>query len=209
LTAKSPKESDVHGFPFLSRPQGAPRGLLLYYVLHRISKGPTHGYEIAHDIEEKTDGAWRPAPGSMYPMLRKLESQGLIKAKTSTAKRSSETEQRVYEITPNGLTWLNEGKQMFTNASNKLSSIRKIFLELLDPQDAARFFAEGSRMQLEGSRDVVESKFSSLPPSEVESLLKEYELNLERQLNWTRKKIAEIGKSTAPTPTARSRRTGA
>ncbi len=197
----------MHGFPFLSRPQGAPRGLLLYYVLHRISKGPTHGYEIAQDIEEKTEGAWRPAPGSLYPMLRKLETQGLIRAKSGSTKRSSETEQRVYEITPNGLTWLNEGKQMFINASHKWSSFRSIFMELLDPQDASRFFAEGSRMQLEGSREIVESKFGSLLPSEIESLLREYELNLERQLNWTRNKIAEIGKRTAPTPSSRSRRT--
>lgn len=177
----------------LLRPQGAPRGLLVYYVLHKISKGPTHGYEIAQDIEQKTDGAWRPAPGSMYPMLKKLASQGLIKSREPASKRSSETEQRAYEITPKGLEYLKEGKAMFANASHRMSAVRKIFVELVDPENAQKLFTEGSRMHFEGSREIVDSRLGVLPASELESLLKEYQLNLERQLEWTKKKIAELG----------------
>jgi DNA-binding PadR family transcriptional regulator len=188
----------------LSRPQGAPRGLLLYYVLHKISKGPTHGYEIAQDIEEKTEGAWRPAPGSIYPMLKKLVSQGLIKARKTT-KRASETEQRIYEITPEGLTYLKEGKEMFANASHRWSFMRRIFLELIEPKDASRFLLDGSRDYFEGSREIVDSKLTSLPSSEIESILKEYALNLERQLEWTKGKIGQISKKYAPAPTQTGR----
>lgn len=205
MVIKSAIGSEFHGPPFLSRPQGAPRGLLLYYVLHKISKGPTHGYEITQDIEEKTQGAWRPAPGSIYPMLKKLVSQGLIKSKTTSTKRSSETEQRVYEITPKGLTCLKEGKEMFASAGNRWGSVRRIFMELIEPEDAARFFVESSRTQLDGTRELVDSKLSVLPPSEVESLLKEYEINLERQIEWTRKRISTVGRKIAPTPASRSK----
>jgi DNA-binding PadR family transcriptional regulator len=184
--------------------QGAPRGLLLYYVLHKISQGPTHGYEIAQDIEEKTDGAWRPAPGSMYPMLKKLVSQGWIKASESGSKRSSENEQRVYEITPLGRKFLGEGKEMFANAGHRFGSVRKIFIEMIEPKNSAKFFTEGARMHFEGSREIVESKMGSLPPSELESVLKEYAINLERQLEWTRAKIAQMNKRyAAATPQGR------
>jgi DNA-binding PadR family transcriptional regulator len=187
-TAPSPPEFP----PRFDRLQGAPRGLLLYYILHKVSQGPTHGYEISQDIEQKTNGAWRPAAGSIYPMLKKLDGLGYIRAKSGTSKRLSETEQRVYEITPLGLDYLKEGRAMFANAGDKFSSVRRLFLELIDPQNASKFFVEGSRMHFEGSREIVESKMSSLPEDEVESILKEYELGLERQLSWTRGKIAQF-----------------
>jgi DNA-binding PadR family transcriptional regulator len=195
----------VHGPLLMLKLQGAPRGLLLYYVLHKISQGPTHGYEITQDIEEKTDGAWRPAPGSIYPMLKKLVSQSLIKAASeSGTKRSSENEQRVYEITPLGKKYLEEGKEMFANAGQRFGSVRKIFIEMIEPRNSAKFFTEGARMHFEGSRAIVESKMGSLPPSELESILKEYAINLERQLEWTKAKIAQMNKRyAAVTPQGR------
>ena len=51
-------------------------GLLVLSVL--AVKGEAHGYEIMKSIEEITEGKWRPAPGSLYPLLMSLESEGLI-----------------------------------------------------------------------------------------------------------------------------------
>ena len=46
-------------------------------------------------LEEKSDGRWRPSPGSVYPMLQQLEDEGLV--------RSNEDEGRkVYRITDQG-----------------------------------------------------------------------------------------------------------
>jgi DNA-binding PadR family transcriptional regulator len=200
-----PSKSTFEGSTLLSKPQGAPRGLLLHYILHRISKGPTHGYEIAQDIETKTEGAWRPAPGSIYPMLKKLVSQGLIKASGSPQKKTSEKEQHVYEITPKGRASLKEAKEMFSNASHRWTLVRGIFIELIEPEAASRFLIEGSRWQFDGSREVVETKLNTLPPAELESVLKEYALNIERQLDWTRNRIAQLGKKYGQVQTQRSR----
>src|SRR5438552_3272151 len=62
------------------RLHSAPKGLLRYYILHKIAQKPIHGYEIIQDIDSKTEGAWRPGAGSLYPILKKLVSEGLIKA---------------------------------------------------------------------------------------------------------------------------------
>src|SRR5271166_4450424 len=90
-------------------PHGAPRGLLVYYILQRIAQKPVHGYEILQDIDSKTEGAWRPGPGSVYPILKRLVKEGMIKA------YPSETEQHVYHITPKGQEHLVQAKQMFSD----------------------------------------------------------------------------------------------
>jgi DNA-binding PadR family transcriptional regulator len=46
-------------------------------------------------IEERSDGNWRPSPGSVYPTLAQLEDEGLV--------RSVESEgQRRFELTEAG-----------------------------------------------------------------------------------------------------------
>ncbi|MBX7161283.1 MAG: PadR family transcriptional regulator [Acidimicrobiia bacterium] len=38
--------------------------------------GPAHGYELIQRLETKTEGRWRPSPGSVYPQL--LADDGLL-----------------------------------------------------------------------------------------------------------------------------------
>ncbi len=37
-----------------------------------------HGYEIMRSIGDRTDGAWRPSPGAIYPTIAQLEDEGLV-----------------------------------------------------------------------------------------------------------------------------------
>jgi len=46
-----------------------------------------HGYEMIKEIEERTDGAWTPSAGSIYPTLQMLEDEGLILGEESDGKR--------------------------------------------------------------------------------------------------------------------------
>src|ERR671932_1444256 len=92
----------------LSRPHGAPRGLLIHYILHKIASNPSHGYDVLQEIENRTKGAWRPGPGSTYPILKRLEREGMIKAEAS----SNEDTRRTYHITPKGLEQLKSARKM-------------------------------------------------------------------------------------------------
>ena len=194
MAAKSrkarPSQFDFHGergSPM--RPQGAPRGLLFYYILHKISSKVTHGYEILQDIDSKTEGAWRPGPGSIYPMLKKLETDGMIK---SDSKRGIATEQRIYHITPTGEKKLQETKEMFANAGKKWGSMARIFMEMIDPKDLGKFFVDGSRQQFQIAQETLESKLGVVPPLEAKFILKEYSLNLERQLTWAQSFLGNL-----------------
>ena len=46
-----------------------------------------HGYEMIQELEERTDGVWRPSPGAVYPALQLLEDQGLVTADAEAGKR--------------------------------------------------------------------------------------------------------------------------
>ncbi|MGL6234270.1 MAG: PadR family transcriptional regulator [Segniliparus sp.] len=47
-------------------------------ILTLLAEEPLHGYELMRRISERSDGAWRPSPGSIYPALAKLRDEGLV-----------------------------------------------------------------------------------------------------------------------------------
>lgn len=48
-------------------------------ILASLREGPKHGYQLAIDIDERSDGFFRFQHGTLYPILHKLEKRGLIK----------------------------------------------------------------------------------------------------------------------------------
>ncbi len=65
----------------------ARRGDVRVAVLMALAEEPMHGYQIMQKLEERSGGAWRPSPGSVYPTLQLLEDQGLIKGEESEGRR--------------------------------------------------------------------------------------------------------------------------
>ena len=189
--SKQPEESvSLH-----DRLHSAPKGLLRYYILHKIAQKPIHGYEIIQDIDSKTEGAWRPGAGSLYPILKKLVSEGLIKADPEP---SEEATRRVYHMTPKGVESLAHAKEMFTNFQLRFGSLRRLFIELIDPENLATFFVDGSNRQFQMAQEMLESKQDKIPPSDLEYILKEYMLNLERQMNWANRMLNRSKPRLAP-----------
>jgi DNA-binding PadR family transcriptional regulator len=58
------------------------------------------GAQIIDEIERLSMGFWRPSPGSVYPALEELESEGLIRI------ARVEGTKKYYEITESGRTLL-------------------------------------------------------------------------------------------------------
>jgi DNA-binding PadR family transcriptional regulator len=46
-------------------------------VLH-TSEEPVNGYQVIQQIAERTDGVWKPSPGSVYPTIAQLQDEGLV-----------------------------------------------------------------------------------------------------------------------------------
>ncbi len=70
--------------------------------------------------------------------------------------------------------------------------MRKIFIELIDPENVATFFVDNSNRQFQLAREILESKASKIPEGDIEYMLKEYALGLERQLSWANGMISEM-----------------
>ncbi|GAA4472809.1 hypothetical protein GCM10023094_05430 [Rhodococcus olei] len=70
------------GGPHLGRGRGrggrGRRGDVRAAVLLLLGENPMHGYELIQQIAERSDGVWRPSPGSIYPALAQLEDEGLV-----------------------------------------------------------------------------------------------------------------------------------
>ncbi len=71
------------------------RGDVRAAVLALLAEQPMHGYQIIQQIEERSGGAWKPSPGSVYPTLQLLEEAGF-------ASSSQHDGKRVYAITEAG-----------------------------------------------------------------------------------------------------------
>ncbi|GAA0457804.1 hypothetical protein Ade02nite_06990 [Paractinoplanes deccanensis] len=64
-------------------------------VLALLLERPMHGYEIIQELDSRTNGIWRPSPGSVYPTLQLLEDEGLIEAEPNGGRKS-------YRLTEDG-----------------------------------------------------------------------------------------------------------
>src|SRR6202163_4317545 len=52
-----------------------------------LAEEPRNGYTIMQEIEERSNGVWRPSPGSVYPALAQLEDEGLIRSQESDGRK--------------------------------------------------------------------------------------------------------------------------
>jgi PadR family transcriptional regulator, regulatory protein PadR len=75
------------------------REVLPLLVLHYISQGPSYGNQLMERIAEVTAGVLSVNPNTMYPLLRRLESRGLIEGKWEHPERRT---RRYYAITREG-----------------------------------------------------------------------------------------------------------
>lgn len=66
----------------------APRGDVRAAVLALLREKPMHGYQIIAEIGERSGGAWKPSPGSVYPTLQMLTDEGLLKAEESGGRKT-------------------------------------------------------------------------------------------------------------------------
>jgi len=80
-----------------------PKGLLRYQVLKFLAEKPMSGSELMSEIEKRTNGYWKPSPGSIYPLLALLQDNGYIVEDTQ-----KEVGIKRYILTEQGKAFLEE-----------------------------------------------------------------------------------------------------
>jgi DNA-binding PadR family transcriptional regulator len=74
----------------------ARRGDVRVAVLRLLSEQPMHGYQIIQELSARSEGAWTPSAGSIYPVLQLLADEGLVTAEETAGKR-------VFSLTDTGV----------------------------------------------------------------------------------------------------------
>ena len=77
-------------------------------VLSFLRDGSKHGYQLALHSEEAAEGYFRFNYGTLYPILHKLENQGLIKG--SWSDEGPRGKRKSYSLTRKGSAWLEREK---------------------------------------------------------------------------------------------------
>jgi DNA-binding PadR family transcriptional regulator len=106
---------------------GHQKGLLTMYLMYSLQKKPKSGYEIISEIKEKTEGTWVPSKGTIYPLLRQLEKEELIKVKT-TEKRSK----NIFKITKKGEKMILNTKKQGEKIMKKFMKYRNLIIEMIE-----------------------------------------------------------------------------
>ena len=84
------------------------KGHLDALILAVLSERPLHGYAVIEELRRRSEGAFDLAEGTLYPVLHRLEADGLL---TSTWYDASGRRRRVYRLTRRGRAVLARRRQ--------------------------------------------------------------------------------------------------
>ncbi len=76
------------------------RGSMATIILTVLRDGPLHGYQIAREIERRSQGYFDCKEGTLYPALHKLERDGLLGSEWRPA--GEQRRRKYYALTPAG-----------------------------------------------------------------------------------------------------------
>jgi DNA-binding PadR family transcriptional regulator len=154
------------GFPFggfggpgggrFGRGRKARRGDIRTAALLLLAEEPRNGYQIMQEVQERSDGVWRPSPGSVYPALQQLEDEGLIRSSEGGGGTG-----RVFELTDAGKTNVQERdgdapapwEQMSNNISDQAYELAGIMREVASA--FTQVMRNGSDTQIGEARKVL------------------------------------------------------
>jgi DNA-binding PadR family transcriptional regulator len=129
----------------------AGRGDIRATILALLAEQPMHGYQIIQEVGERTGGAWRPSPGSVYPTLQQLEDEELVRTVPSDGRRVFEltdTGREQAAALPSATPWETAG-----DGDDDLAALRDAAFQLLG---ATRQVAvAGSAKQIESAQAIL------------------------------------------------------
>lgn len=138
----------------------AQRGDIRAACLLLLADGPMHGYQLMHAIVERTEGAWHPSPGAVYPTIGILEAEGLVTVTANSGRR-------LVSLTDAGREYLAANRETmndpFTAITEQAGGRRDLRGAVQEVHMAARAVGtSGSDAQVTAARDILTQARRSL-----------------------------------------------
>lgn len=138
-----------------------PRGDVRAAMLLVLADEPLSGYGLMQEIENRSEGVWRPSPGSVYPALAQLEDEGLVRVEEDDGRKryvlteagKAHVEERREEL---GEPWAGLGDEV---GEGRLG-LRDQFMQLATA--AYQVGTTGDDKQVEEARQVLDDARRSL-----------------------------------------------
>ena len=143
-----------HGGQPFGRGRKARRGDVRAAALVLLDEEPRNGYQLMQEIEQRSEGAWRPSPGSVYPALALLEDEGLVRVTESDGRKA-------FQLTDEGRAHVEEKRtelgapwEAFSNDVTDES--REVMMLMKDAAiAAAQVMRSGDKANVEEARKVL------------------------------------------------------
>ena len=134
-------------------PRGrAGRGDVRTAVLALLSEGPRHGYQMIQERADRSGGAWKPSPGSIYPVLSSLQDEGLVDDEKIEGRR-------VFSHTEAGLALVAERAEEIghvfdaNSEESEVADVRPLIAGIASA--TMQVFAEGNTVKVEKARAIL------------------------------------------------------
>jgi DNA-binding PadR family transcriptional regulator len=90
------------------------RGAVQLHILHHAAEGEIHGAWMSHELAEH---GYEISPGTLYPTLHRLESEGLLSSRGTVVEGRA---RRVYKITADGQKTLRETRRALKELADEV-----------------------------------------------------------------------------------------
>lgn len=96
------------------------KGTLPTLILKALEQEPAHGYRIAQQIKERSEGVLDFKEGTLYPALHKLENEGSVESYDDVERGRP---RRYYRITKSGRKVLAKNREEWQQLSRVVTSL--------------------------------------------------------------------------------------
>ena len=107
------------------------KGRLRSMILWLLYQSPKRGIDIIDDIYKMTWGFWRPSPGSVYPLLNKMEEEGVIRKEGEKYVITEKGVKEIEEILP--LKYRNTVEDAVEELEGLLSFFKEVGKDKISP----------------------------------------------------------------------------
>lgn len=98
------------------------KGVLDMLVLGLLRSGPKYGYQIIQEMKEKSAHIFCLKDGTLYPILYRLEDDGLVESRWSEHE-GRKVPRKYYQITEKGITTLHDIQNIWLRISEEVDKI--------------------------------------------------------------------------------------
>jgi DNA-binding PadR family transcriptional regulator len=138
----------------------AQRGDVRVAILLLLSEQPMHGYQLMQAMADRTQGAWRPSAGAIYPTLASLKDAGLVSVQAVDGRKLA-------SLTDKGVVYVGDNRATFADPFEPLIAESGGEHDLRGPLDEIRattrlLARSGSDLQIQQSREILIATLRSL-----------------------------------------------